>query len=287
MAPLLPLLRAVRLRPYSPIALLGQTNGVSAAFKSNLTTIRCQTTAATTPLVDQPFIDPKKVTSAERAVYFQQVYTELMAHLDRLTQHTRPRRSRLGHAIDFVSTAEAAQKLPELVVKWRAGLLPINQTATNNLIYRCCQADAPKVALRMLSDRVTYGLQPSLEYFHLLMRRFGEDALSNGIKDQGEYQPFQCFKAVDRMFLTFGLLECYGLKPSTETFSILIERCAPLSDKESFRRASVAAAEAMAASPPMLSLHALQALREASDRHGEVTKRNYLDKMIQEASFQP
>ncbi|KAJ1985256.1 hypothetical protein H4R34_000075 [Dimargaris verticillata] len=287
MALLLRLLRVARLRPSAPITSLGQATGVSTAFDSNVPTIRCQTTAAaTTPLIDQHSVDPRKVTQAERADSFQQVYAELVAQLDHLTQHTRPRRSRLANTINFVSTVEAAQRLPELVAKWRSGQLQIDQTTTNNLVYRCCQAGAPKIALRLLSDRITYGLRPSLEYFHRLMRCFGQEAMTHGIKDQNEYQPFQCFKAVDRMFLTFGLMECYGLKPNTETFSILVEHCAPLSDKESFRRASVAAAEAMAVSPPMLSLQALEALREASDRHGEVSKRNYLDKLIQEASSQ-
>ncbi|KAJ1952714.1 hypothetical protein IWQ62_006163 [Dispira parvispora] len=225
---------------------------------------------------------PEKVEPAQRAGYFDQVYTDLMATLRQNVRHNQPAFSHLNNLVNFATTAEAVKKLPELLKLWHAQRHRITHYTTNTLIFRSCQAGVPEVALQVLSDRLTFGQQPTANYLHRLMRSFGEQSLE--VSRAKNFQPKSYVKALDNMFQTFALFEFYEFPYTAESYSILISYCSQSQNKEAFRRASVTAAEALDHPTPLIDLEAATLLKQACEVHGDKEKSAYLDSVIQKLS---
>ncbi|KAJ1650118.1 hypothetical protein IWQ61_008994, partial [Dispira simplex] len=225
---------------------------------------------------------PEKVEPAQRTEYFNQVYADLMATLRQNVLHNLPALSHLNNLVNFATSAEAVKKLPELFKLWHAQRHRITHYTTNTLVFRSCQAGVPEVALQVLSDRLTFGQQPTANYLHHLMRSFGEKSLE--VSRAKNFQPKSYLKALDNMFQTFALFEFYEFPYTAESYSILISYCSQSQNNEAFRRASVTAAEAFDHPTPLINLEAAILLKKACELHGDKEKSAYLDSVIQKLS---
>ncbi|KAJ1910938.1 hypothetical protein IWQ60_010385 [Tieghemiomyces parasiticus] len=82
------------------------------------------------------------------------------------------------------------------------------------------------------------------------------------------------------MFRAFALPEFYQLAYDATSYSILIRYCVQAATDESYRRASVAAAEATQFDPPLITEEAAILLRDACKARGEHDKASYLNQVI-------
>ncbi|KAI9499800.1 hypothetical protein BX070DRAFT_83711 [Coemansia spiralis] len=184
-----------------------------------------------------------------------QVFVSTLYRVE-LVPTKRPKKSALHWLVMNANSREELDMAVELHEPWRMQMYTITQATAQIWSESCIRLNQPSVFLHLLLDRWRYRLLPISYTLARFIRFLGSIAAQDNKES-----------VLDDAFRVFALYPYYNVPYDAAAYGALVEACLAVGSEEAWRRALVAAEEAIACD--LVTREALELLAARSGERGE------------------